>query len=256
MPEALPIIGDPWFYAIAVPMVLLTGVSKSGFASGFGSLAVPLMALSIPVPQAAAIMLPLLLVMDATGLQQLWRNRDRGLVRLLVPWGLGGTAVGTVVFGWLPASLVSGVVGAVTLLFLAQRLAFPARPDAPEVPRWVGRLCALLSGFTSFIAHAGGPPLNAYLLPLKRAPLLTAGTMSVFFAAINLSKCVPYAWLGLIDLRNMLTAAMLMPLAPLGVWFGVRMAHRVSPVWFYRIGYGGMFVSGVKLLWDGLYHHA
>ena len=83
----LPLITDPAFYAVAVPAVLLMGLSKSGFLSGFGSLAVPLMALTTPVPQAAAIMLPLLLVMDATGLQQLWRQWDAALLRLLVPDG-------------------------------------------------------------------------------------------------------------------------------------------------------------------------
>ena len=40
---ALPIITDPLFYAVAVPAVLLMGLSKSGFASGFGALATPLM---------------------------------------------------------------------------------------------------------------------------------------------------------------------------------------------------------------------
>ena len=62
---------DPWFYAVAIPAVLLMGLSKSGFASGLGSMGTPLMALVIPVPRAAAIMLPLLLVMDGIGIQQL-----------------------------------------------------------------------------------------------------------------------------------------------------------------------------------------
>ena len=123
--NALPLITDPAFYAIGVPAVLLMGLSKSGFLSGFGSMATPLLALVVPVPQAAAIMLPLLLVMDALGLQQLWRERDRALLRLLMPAGLLGTVVGTVLFGVLAPKTVAGVVGALTLLFLAQRLAFP-----------------------------------------------------------------------------------------------------------------------------------
>ena len=42
-------ITDPWFYAVAVPAVLLMGLAKSGFLMGFGSLATPLMALALPV---------------------------------------------------------------------------------------------------------------------------------------------------------------------------------------------------------------
>ena len=103
----LPLLTDPLFYAVAFPAVLLVGLSKSGFASGFGSLATPMMALVIPVPQAAAIMLPLLMVMDGATLQQLWRHRDRSLVRRTVPWGIAGTAVGWAMFGILSAPAVA-----------------------------------------------------------------------------------------------------------------------------------------------------
>jgi len=250
--ESLPVIHDPWFYAVAVPAVLLIGLSKSGFASGFGALATPLVALMVPVPQAAAIMLPMLLVADAFGLQRLWRDRDRALLRLILPFGLGGIVVGTLLFGVFTTAAVSGVVGALTLLFLAQRLLFPPRADAKPAARWVAPACAVASGFTSFVAHAGSPPINAYVLPLRLEPRVYAGTMAVFFAALNTSKIVPYAWLGQIDLRNMLTSALLLPLPPLGVWAGVWLTRHVSPAWFYRLAYAGMALTGAKLLWDGL----
>lgn len=246
------LVSEPLFYAVAVPAVLITGLSKSGFASGFSGIAVPLMATVVPVPQAAAIMLPLLLTMDAAGLQQLWRERDAALVRRLVPGGLLGIVLGTLLFGVLPTTAVAGVVGALTLLFLAQRLLFPTHPDAPPLPAWVGRICAVLSGFTSFVAHAGGPPVTAYLLPLKLMPRVLSGTLAVFFASVNVAKVLPYAALGLIDLRNMLTSAVLLPLAPLGVWVGVKLVRRIDPTWFYRLVYLGMLLSGGKLLWDGL----
>lgn len=245
-------ITDPWFYAVAVPAILLMGVSKSGFLMGFGSLATPMMALALPVPQAAAIMLPLLLVMDFTGVRQLWFERDRELLRLLVPAGLLGTVVGTLLFGLLSAKTVAAVVGGLTLLFLAQRLAFPPRRDAPPPPRPVGFALGVAGGFTSFVAHAGSPPLSAYVLPLRLEPVRLAATMAVLFGAINLSKWIPYAWLGLLDGRNLLTSLALMPLAPLGVWLGIWATRRVDAGWFYRIAYAGMFLTGAKLLWDGL----
>jgi hypothetical protein len=250
--ESLPVVTDPWFYAVAVPAVLLTGLSKSGFASGLGALATPMIALTMPVPQAAAIMLPLLMAMDATGLQQLWRDRDPVLVRRLVPGGLIGIAIGALLFGVLPSPAVAGLVGALTLGFLAQRLLFPPRKDAPQAPHWVGRACSVVSGFTSFVAHAGGPPISAYTLPLRLPPPVLSGTMAVFFAVINAAKWVPYGWLGLIDLRNLVTSALLLPLSPLGVWAGVWLMRRMNPAWFYRIAYTGMFLTGTKLLWDGL----
>ena len=227
------------------------GMAKSGLG-GFGPLATPLMALAIPVPQAAAIMLPLLFVMDMLGLQQLWRECDRPLLRLLLPAGLIGTLVGTLLFGVLTTKTVAGVVGALTLLFLAQRLVFPPRADAPPPPKALGFVLGIASGFTSFVAHAGSPPIGAYVLPLKLPPIRFAATMAVFFAAVNLSKWVPYAWLGLIDGRNMATSLVLMPLAPVGVWLGIWLTRRIAAAWFYRLAYIGMGLTGVKLLFDGL----
>lgn len=249
--SAWPLITEPAFYAIAIPAVLLMGLAKTGLG-GFGALATPLMALAVPVPQAAAIMLPLLFVMDAVGLQQLWRECDRPLLRLLLPAGLVGTGVGTLLFGVLSTKTVAGLVGALTLVFLAQRLLFPPRADAPPPPKPLGVLLGIASGFTSFVAHAGSPPISAYVLPLKLPPLRFAATMAVFFAAINLSKWIPYAWLGLIDTRNLATSAVLLPLAPIGVWLGVWLTKRIAPVWFYRLAYIGMALTGAKLLWDGL----
>jgi len=248
----LKVITDPWFYAAAVPAVVLMGLSKSGFGAGFGALAVPLMALAVPVPQAAAIMLPLLAIMDAMGLAALIRQRDKALVRLLLPAGLVGTLIGTLLFGVLSAKTVAGIVGVVTLAFLAIRLAFPPRADAPPPPRWLGWLLGATSGFTSFVAHAGGPPVSFYVLPLKLPPMVFTATMSVFFAAINASKWVPYAWLGLIDLRNLSTSLALAPFALIGVWLGLKVVRRIDSTWFYRLFHIGMALTGSKLVYDAL----
>ncbi|NDY91503.1 sulfite exporter TauE/SafE family protein [Ideonella livida] len=246
------LITDPLFYAVAIPAVVLMGISKSGFGAGFGALAVPIMALAVPVPQAAAIMLPLLAVMDLMGLAALVRQADRALLRLLVPAGLAGIVIGALSFGALPAQAVAGVVGAITLLFLAIRVVFPPRADAPSPPRWLGAVLGTTAGFTSFVAHAGGPPLGFYLLPQRLAPIVFTATSAVLFTVINFSKWVPYAWLGLIDGRNIATSLALMPFAPVGVWLGLRVVRHIDPVWFYRIFHLGMFLTGVKLLWDGL----
>ncbi len=228
------------------------GLGKSGFASGIGAFATPLMALTIPVPQAAAIMLPLLLVMDGVGIHQLWRERDPDLLRFLLPAGLIGTLVGTLSFGLLLPHIVAGIVGGVTLLFLFHRLWLQKHRPTHVAPRAVGFGLGIASGFTSFVAHAGGPPFAVYLLPMKLDPIRYTATSAVFFGVVNLSKWIPYAYLGLIDSTNLATSAVLLPLAPVGVWVGVRLARVISPLWFYRVAYGGMFLTGVKLLYDGV----
>jgi uncharacterized membrane protein YfcA len=211
------------------------------------------MALAVTVPQAAAILMPILFVMDLMGLAAYRGKWDLKLLRFLIPFGLAGTVIGTLSFRLLDARLVAGIVGVFTLVFLAQRLLFPPRADSPPPPKWLGGVLTVTSGFTSFVAHAGGPPVTAYVLPLRLPPVSFAATMTVFFFVINLSKWVPYGWLGLLDLRNMATSLALMPFAPIGVIAGVRLAHRIEPRLFYRLLYAGMLLTGLKLVWDAFF---
>ncbi len=247
-----PLITDPYFYAVSIPAVLLLGVSKSGFGAGFGSLAVPMMALAVSVPQAAAILMPVLLLMDILGMAAFRKDFDMPLLKFLIPCGLVGIVIGALLFKLLDAHTVAGIVGVFTLLFLAQRLLFPPKADSAPPPKWLGALLTATSGFTSFIAHAGGPPISAYVIPLRLSPVKFTATMAFFFFIINLAKWIPYAWLGLLDMRNLATSLVLLPIAPIGVLVGVRLARRINPLLFYRFVYLGMFLTGVKLVYDAL----
>lgn len=249
---AFPLITDPYFYAVTIPAVLLLGVSKSGFGAGFGSLAVPMMALAVTVPEAAAILMPVLLVMDILGMAAFRKDFDMKLLRFLLPWGLVGIGIGALLFKVLDSHAVAGMVGVFTLLFLAQRLLFAPTLDSPHPPQWLGAILTATSGFTSFIAHAGGPPISAYVIPMRLSPVKFTATMAFFFFVINLSKWIPYAWLGLLDMRNMATSLVLLPIAPIGVWIGVRLARRINQVLFYRFLYTGMALTGIKLIWDAV----
>jgi uncharacterized protein len=241
---------DPWFFAAAIPAVLLMGLSKSGFGSGFGSLAVPIMALSVPVPQAAAIFMPLLLVMDLLGIAAFRRDVDKVLLRFLLPFGVVGIGLGTVLFQWVSPHWVAGVVGVLTLLFLAQQLVFPPQKSGARMPSGVGAGLIVASGFTSFVAHAGGPPYAAYMLGKRLSPVVYTATAAYFFFIINLSKWLPYTYLGLFDSRNLLTSLLLVPVAFAGVWLGIRLAKRIQQALFYRCVHLGMFLTGCKLIWD------
>ena len=249
----VPLITDAFFYAVAIPAVLLLGVSKSGFGAGFGSLAVPIMALAVTVPEAAAILMPVLFLMDVLGMAAFRRDFDLALLKFLIPCGLVGVVAGALLFKLLSAHTVAAMVGGFTLLFLAQRLLLAPKPGSAPPPKWLGALLTAMSGFTSFIAHAGGPPISAYVIPLRLSPVKFTATMAFYFFVINLAKWIPYGLLGLLDWRNMVTSLALLPLAPIGVWAGVPLARRISQAWFYRFLYLGMFLTGVKLLWDGLH---
>ena len=245
-------ITDPCFFAVAIPAVLIMGVSKGGFGSGLGLMATPLVALAVPAPQAAAIMLPILMVMDVTGLAAYRGTFHRGNLRLLLAGGVAGVVLGALTFRYFSEAMIRALLGAMALAFVAHRMhaggtaAPAARPSKAKGLFW-----SVAAGLTSTIAHAGGPPLNVYLLPLKLDKAVLVGTTVIFFALINAVKLVPYFWLGLFDSRNLLTSLALAPLAPAGILLGVWLMRRLSQEIFYRVAYAMLVLVGTKLLWDG-----
>ena len=245
-------ITDAWFYAAAIPAILLVGISKGGFGSGAGMFATPLLALMVPIPQAAAILLPILCVMDVVGLWAYRGTYARGQLRMLVVGGVIGVILGTLTFRYVNEAWIRIVLGGMALGFVAQRywVRKVVEPAAPSAAR--GLFWSAVSGLTSTIAHAGGPPMSIYLLPLRLDKAVMVGTTVIFFAVINAVKLVPYAWLGLFDARNLSTWAVLAPLAPVGIWIGVKLMRRIPEAIFYRICYGILLVVGTKLLWDGI----
>jgi uncharacterized membrane protein YfcA len=253
--QELTLITDPWFYAVAVPAVLLYGISKGGFGGGLGVIAVPLMALVISPVQAAAILLPVLCAMDIVAL---WKFRGMWIwseLRVLLPASLLGILFGTLMFGYMSASVVRLIVGVVAVSFtmhfwISRRRS--GNKDLAVFPQYYGIFGGIVAGFTSFVAHSGGPPINMYLLrrPLNRTDF--AATTVVFFAVANYVKLVPYAWLGQFDTDNLATSAALVILAPIGVLIGAWMHARVTDRLFFAFVYVLLFIVGLKLVYDGL----
>lgn len=247
-------ITDPWFYFAAVPAVFLVGMSKGGFGGGLGTLGVPLMALTISPVQAAGILLPILCLMDLFSLWAYRRLWVRAELWVLVPASLVGIAAGTLFFDAMSPAAIRLLVGLVAIVFTLHYVLARwrrARAGLPNYPRPVGIVAGVIAGFTSFIAHAGGPPVSMYLLrrPLDRTDFVA--TTVLFFTIVNYTKLVPYAWLGQLASANLATSLVLAPLAPLGVYTGVYLHKRVSDRLFFGVVYVLLAVVAVKLVWDG-----
>lgn len=244
-------IPDPWFWALAIPAVALTGISKGGFGGG-AAVATPLMALTIPPAQAAAIMLPVLCLMDIAGLRAyLWRW-DRRVVRILVPAGLLGTGIGALTIRAMNDDWIRILLGSVALGFLAWTL-YPKKSISMSKPGTAaGWFWGSLSGFTSFITHAGSPPVMVYLLPQKLEKEAFVATSLIYFCTLNYAKILPYLGLSLIDAQVLATAALLVPVGVAGTYAGLWLQRRIDVRWFYRLIYTLLFLTGSKLLYDGI----
>ncbi len=238
------------FYLAALAAVLLTGISKSGFGGGLGVLAVPLMSLAAPPQFAAAVMLPLLIVMDAFTVRHYCRSWDRRNLTVLLPAAIAGIVIGSRLFPLLNAAQVRILVGTIALLFsLNYFVGFSAVERKPSLS--AGIFWGSVAGFTSFGVHAGGPPLDIYLLPQKMPKTMFVGTTVVFFAVVNLIKVVPYVLLGQLTAESLKVSLLLAPVAPLGVRLGLILHRRIDERLFYRLCYLFLGIVGLKLLVDG-----
>lgn len=248
-------ITDPVFYAIAVPAILLLGISKGGFGGGIAMLGVPALSLVTDPITAAAILLPILCVMDAVSIGAYRKTWDGEVLKLIVPAALVGIAIGWFAFRFTSVAAIQVLVGLIAVVFSADYWAkrwgwiAPAK-DKPS--RAAGGFWATVCGFTSFIAHAGSPPLSVYMLPLRLNKTIYVGTTVIFYTVVNYVKIVPYSMLGQFSGVNLTTSLVLLPLAAIGAYLGVRL-HRVIPEQlFYTVCYVIVFIVGLRLIFKGV----
>lgn len=243
---------EPSFFLVAALAVFIVGLSKSGLLGGLGVVGVPLLSLVMPARDAAGMMLPVLLVMDAIAIFTYRREVDWRILKIMLP----GAMVGTIL-GWLLWSLISDaavllIVGLVTLVFVLDAV-LPLRKTLAGLPpskSW-GAFWGAFAGLTSFISHTGGPPFQIYVLPQRLPPTVYSGTTAVFFGIVNVSKLVPYFFLGQLSVSNLEVSAAMAPIGVGGVLLGVYLVRRISAKLFYQIAYVLVFLLALKLVWDG-----
>lgn len=246
-------IQDPLFYAIAVPAAILAGLSKGGFGSGVLVMVVPMLSLIMPVPVAAAIMLPILMLTDLINLWVYRKDWSWPDLRFLLPGAVAGTLLGWTGFHFLTEGGTRLIVGVIAIVFtldywLPLRTKAPgARPPGPR-----GLVWGTVGAFTSFFAHAGGPPIQVYMMPRGLPKRTYVGTFAIFFWAVNLMKAPAYWGLDQFTGEVLMTALVLMPLAPVGIWLGLWCQNRLSDRLFYGVCYVFLFITGLKLTWDGV----
>jgi uncharacterized membrane protein YfcA len=246
------VLADPGSYAIAAFAVLLVGLSKSGFLSGLGVLGVPILTLVMPPVQAAAILLPILIAMDAVGVWAYRKDWDGRNLMLLVPSAAAGIGLGWATAAYVTDAAVRLIVGGIGVLFTLDYW-LKLKPTASgQAGAAAGLLWGTITGFVSFVSHAGGPPFQIYVMPQRLKPVIYAGTSAMLFAAVNLLKVGPYLALGLFDQTNIYLSLLLIPLGPIGIYLGLWMVRRIPTEPFYKLAYALLLVVSIKLVADGL----
>ncbi len=225
------------FYTMAALVALLIGFSKGGLGGTLGALATPLMALVMPADQVIGLVLPILMVADVFAVASLWKRWDWRLIVLMLPGAVIGVTIGTYFITNAPTATLKLALGIIVLLFALYKI-FETRlfnQLTYEAKDWHGVFAGTVAGFSSALAHTGGPPISIYLL-MRRVPTHAFNaTSALFFAIINWVKVPYYIYAQLFDIQQMRSLIWLLPLLPLGVWGGKWAADKVSREVFERV---------------------
>ena len=214
-------------------------------------LAVPVMSFVMSPLQAAGILLPLLIIMDFSAIYLYWKKWLNNIVKIIIPASIIGILFGTFTFQYTNENQIRIVVGAISIIFVL--VSFIQRNNLLLKPTNLkGYFWSSIAGYTSFLIHAGNPPINFYMLPLKLDKVSFIGTMTLAFLVINVVKLIPYYYVGLLAPSNLIVSLMLLPLAFVSVLFGYFLQKKIPEKLFFNIVYILLFLSGCKLIFDGV----
>ena len=241
---------DPLFLFVAFFAVLLVGLAKGGF-SGIGMAATPLLALAVPPLQALAILLPILIAQDVVSIWWYRRDWDGWNLKVMLPGAILGVGFAWAVGSVVPDNVVRLIIGVIGVTFVLNswfgKVPPPGRPSAASGVFWGAG-----AGFTSTIASAGMPPFSIHVLPQRMEKMRLVGTITMFFAAVNLMRVVPYFALGHLTRDNLMISLTLLPLAIAANFLGFWLVLRISTELFYRISYALIFLISAAIFAQGV----
>jgi len=242
---------DFFFYFYASIGVILFGISKGGFVGPIAILSIPIMALVMSPITAAAVLLPILLVMDLVAMYIYWNKWDLKNIKIILPPAMIGIFIGAITFSFTSEDSIRIIIGFIAIIFIFLSL-LQKDHKLVEPTKTKGIFWSLVSGYTSFLIHSGGTPVNFFLLPQKLDKTVYVATMTLTFFIINIVKLVPYYYLDQLVFSNLKVSLILSPLAPISIFLGYYMHKRINEKTFYTLIYIFLGIGGIKLIYDGL----
>ena len=241
------------FLLAVVPAIVLYGIAKSGLGGSISLISVPLMTLVMPLSQALAIILPILIFSDIIAVYRFRKEFDLNTLKLIVPFAGAGIFIGSLTFSYFSEDILKFIVGLMGFLFTVHHFLLKKNKEEKlKKNLFKGAFCSTIAGFTSFCVHAGGTPTSIYLLPLRMKKEIYVGTRVIFFTFVNIIKLPFYLHLSMLNLQTFKQSMILLPLAIIGIYIGYRILKIIDEKLFYNILYVMILVTSSKLIYDFL----
>lgn len=234
-------------------MALIIGLSKGGLGGSLGVIATPLMALVLPAEQVIGLLLPILIFADIFAVAFHWGHWHRKYILLLLPGAIIGVTIGTYFITNAPREALRQMLGVIILSFALYKL-FEKQllKYLTYRPRnWHGAAAGTVAGFSSALAHVGGPPISIYLLLQNVTPRVFIATNALFFAIVNWIKVPYYLYADLFDFALLRQMLWMLPLVVLGVWLGRWGAAKINSQTYEKLILGLLIFSALFFIFVG-----
>ena len=237
------------FFICVVPAIIIFGIAKSGLGGSIALISIPLMTVVMPLGQALAVILPILILSDFIAAYRFRKEFDLGTLKLMVPFSAIGIFIGSITLSYFSEDLLKFIIGLMGFLFSAHYF-FIKKNKTVRIKKsfFKGGVCSIIAGFTSFSVHAGGTPTSVYLLPLRFKKEIYVGTRVIFFTFVNLTKFPFYIYLSLINFESFKQSMTLFPLSVVGILIGYQILKHIEENLFYNIIYILILISSAKLI--------
>ena len=237
-----------------VPAIILFGIAKSGLGGSVSLISIPLMTFMMPLNQALAILLPILIFSDFISAFRFRKEFDLKTLKLMVPFAAIGAIIGASTFSFFSEKYLKLILGIMGFLFSFHYFFLKKDGEKPAKENiFKGAICSFLAGFTSFCAHSGGTPTSIYLLPLRLRKEVYVATRIMFFTCINLVKIPFYIYLSMVNAGSLTQSLVLLPLSLIGIFIGYTLLKVIEENIFYNAIYLLILVASTKLIIDFLY---
>ena len=242
------------FFLTVVPAIILFGVAKSGLGGSVSLISIPLMTFVMPLNQALAILLPILIFSDFISAYKFRKEFDLNTLKLMVPFAAIGAIIGASTFSFLSESYLKFILGVMGFVFAFHYFFLKKDANKPVAANYFkGAICSAVAGFTSFCAHSGGTPTSIYLLPLRLKKEIYVGTRIIFFTCMNLVKLPFYLYLSMVNTSSFTQSLILLPLSVFGIFVGYKLLKIIEESLFYNAIYILILVASTKLIVDFFY---
>jgi uncharacterized membrane protein YfcA len=239
------------FFFCIVPAIIIFGIAKSGLGGSIALISIPLMTVVMPLGQALAIILPILILSDFIAVYRFRKEFDPEILKLIVPFAAIGIFIGSITFSYFSEDLLKFILGLMGFLFSSHYFLFKRNKITPAKKNFLkGSICSTVAGFTSFCVHAGGTPTSIYLLPLRLRKNIYVGTRVIFFTFVNLIKFPFYIHLSMVTFESFKKSLMLFPLSVLGILIGYQILKYIEERLFYNIIYILILITSSKLVYS------